>query len=75
MTILGAFLFASVVLTSCGGAEKDGAALAECFCDAAEDVKKIQECTDMAKEHQDAYEGDEEATKAYEKGMKSVDCE
>jgi len=73
-TILGVFFFASIVFTSCGGAESDGAALAQCFCDAKEDTDKMSECMKMSEEHQKAYEGDENAEKEYQKGMNSVDC-
>ena len=46
MTILGVFLFASLVLTSCGGPEADAKKAAECVCDAAEIGKKMAEAKD-----------------------------
>ena len=46
MTILGAFFFASLVLTSCGGPKSDAKKVAKCFCDAQELAKEMMENPD-----------------------------
>jgi len=43
MTILGVFLFASIILTSCGGPEADAKKAAECMCDVKELMMKTME--------------------------------
>ena len=43
MTIVGAFLFASVVLTSCGGVESDAAKMCDMICEADAFMKKALE--------------------------------
>ena len=43
MTILGAFMFASVLLTSCGGPEADGKKMADCACEGMQLMKEAQE--------------------------------
>ena len=80
MTILGAFLIASVVLTSCGGPEEDAKADAQCMCDALklEDESKQEEaykkCEKAAKENEKKYKDDEEALKKYnEAGEKAAE--
>ena len=71
MTILGAFLIASVVLTSCGGPEKDGKADAKCMCDAfkmedeAKGKEAYEKCEEAAKENEEKYKDDKEALKKY----------
>ena len=71
MSIFGAFLFASVVLTSCGGPEEDGKADAECMCDAfkmedeAKGKEAYEKCEEAAKENEEKYKDDKEALKKY----------
>ena len=43
MTIFGAFFFASVVLTSCGGVESDAAKMCDIICEADALMKKALE--------------------------------
>ena len=43
MTILGAFFFASIILTSCGGPEADAKKSAECACEMFELMAKAME--------------------------------
>ncbi len=79
-TLFGLLFCASVVLTSCGGAEADGIKYGECLCDAynSDDAEKAEEeCEEMYKKHVDKYEGNEEDEKAYEKGFEKAeeDCE
>jgi hypothetical protein len=80
MTILGAFFFASVVLTSCGGPEKDGEADAKCKCDAlkieddAKSKEAYEKCGKAAGENEKKYKDDEEELKKYnDAGEKAVE--
>ena len=60
MTILGAFMFASVLLTSCGGPESDGTKAGECMCEAMDLVKEAAENPDKAADLQKKAEKVEE---------------
>jgi len=62
MTILGSFLFASVILTSCGGVESDAKKTCEMYCEGIklmEEAMKNPTDTDLLKK---AVEYEEEAT-------------
>ncbi len=49
MTILGVFLFASIILTSCGGPEADAKKLAvDCYCEADNLMKEMKDNPDDA---------------------------
>ena len=78
-TLFGLLFCASVVLTSCGGAEADAIKYGECLCDAynSEDEKKLEKCEEMNKKHQDKYEGNEEDEDAYNKAFDKAleDCD
>ena len=84
MTILGVFLFASLVLTSCGSPEKDGKKMGKCICDAMSLIvenpekaeEKGKECEEMGKKHEKKYKGNETDEKEYEKGLEEAgkDC-
>ena len=79
ITIFGAVIFALLVLSSCGSPEKDGKAMAKCFCDAKNgklDEKAQKECDELEDELDEKYEDDDkkedEMIKAFENAMK--DC-
>ena len=84
MTIFGAFMFASFVLTSCGGPESDAQSDADCMCKAMnmEDQVKAKEAYDKCEEAADKNlakykEEGEEAEKKYDDaGRKAMEeCE
>ena len=64
MTILGVFLFASLVLTSCGGPEADAKKAAECMCDGLKLVEKMADAKSDADKLKDL---EEESKKLEEK--------
>ena len=73
LTILGSFLIAAAVLTSCGGNDPaaDAKALKNCNCELAKvtEADKIEaaakKCTDLAKTQTEAYKDDEDGAKEY----------
>ena len=70
MTILGAFMFASVLLTSCGGPESDGTKAGECMC---EYVDLIKEATENPDKMADLQEKAEKVEEKCDKMMKEMD--
>ena len=67
MTILGVFLFASIILTSCGGPEADAKKAADCMCDALEFVGKMADAADDPDELKDLEKDAEKLEKKCEK--------
>mgnify|MGYP004176104835 CR=1 FL=1 len=67
MTILGVFLFASFVLTSCGGPEADAKKAADCMCDAAKLVEKMADAKGDADKLKDLEEESKKLEKKCEK--------
>jgi len=82
MTIVGAFLFASVVLTSCGGVESDAAKMCDIICEADALMKKaledptntdlITEANKMATDNEATMEELKEKYKDDEDGKKAL---
>lgn len=82
MTILGSFLFASVILTSCGGVESDAKKTCEMYCEGMDLMTKamadptnadlLTEATDYAEEAEKFGKEMEEKYKDDEEGKKAI---
>ena len=89
MTIFGAFFFASVVLTSCGGGvEADAKKLCDLLCDTKELAEKAasdptntdlisdaEKLTAEMDELKDKYKDDEDGKKAVKKALEDCKCD
>ena len=80
LTILGSFLIAAAVLTSCGGNDPaaDAKAYQDCLCSALklgtdgkadEATKKTEECVKLTAGHVTAYADDADGAKAYTEAL------